>query len=97
MTFTDDPVARSIREVYPYQVDLENCAKEPIHHIQVVQGHACLIAVDLETFIIRYVSENLYDFIGHALGDVMDKHFSSVFGVEVTGQIPAGPGPRGRF
>ncbi len=90
MTFTDDPVARSIREVYPYQVDLENCAKEPIHHIQVVQGHACLVAVDLETFLVRYVSDNLYDFVGIRWESIMDKHLSTVFGVEVTGQIPLG-------
>ena len=90
MTLIDDPVARSIREVYPYQVDLENCDKEPLHHIQVVQAHTCLLALDLKSLLVRYASENLFEFLGKGWKEVMDLEISRVFGPEVTGQIPVG-------
>ena len=58
MTIPNDPVARAIREVYPYDVDLENCDAEPLAHIQVVQAFACLLVVDRNTLLVTHASEN---------------------------------------
>ena len=90
MSLASDPVAESIREVYPYQVDLENCDVEPLRHIQVVQAHACLLAVEIDSLIVRYVSENTRRYLGRGWEDLIDTHLSTVFKPEVVGQIPLG-------
>ena len=90
MPLASDPVAESIREVYPYRVDLENCDVEPLRHIQVVQAHACLLAVEIDSLIVRYASENTGRYLGRPWEDIIDTHLSTVFKPEVMGQIPMG-------
>ncbi|WP_420458032.1 ATP-binding protein [Neolewinella sp.] len=90
MSLASDPVAESIREVYPYRVDLENCDVEPLRHIQVVQAHACLLAVEIDSLTVRYVSENTDRFLGKSWEEVIDTPLSTVFKPEVVGQIPLG-------
>ena len=90
MSLASDPVAESIRDVYPYRVDLENCDVEPLRHIQVVQAHACLLAVEIESLIVRYVSENTRRYLGRAWEDIIDTHLSTMFKPEVMGQVPLG-------
>ncbi|RZK15247.1 MAG: hypothetical protein EOO43_15325 [Flavobacterium sp.] len=45
------------------QVDLTNCDKEPIHILGEVQSHGFLVAIDVSTGLINYVSENIAGFI----------------------------------
>ena len=90
MPLASDPVAQSIREVYPCEVDLENCDVEPLRHIQVVQAHACLLAVRLDSLLVRYVSENTLEYLGRPWEDIIDTPLSSIFKPEVLGQIPLG-------
>ncbi|MGB3798174.1 MAG: GAF domain-containing protein, partial [Lewinella sp.] len=90
MHLPHDPVAESIRKVYPYQVDLENCEDEPIRHIQVVQAHACLLVVDLEDLMVRYVSENAKDIIDIPWTEVLDRPVQDALSYEVTAQISVG-------
>ncbi len=90
MHLTNDPVAESIRQVYPYKVDLENCEAEPLRHIQTVQAHACLLAVDLDDLVVRYVSENTGSTIGMAWEEIMDRPVQEVLTFEVTAQISVG-------
>jgi chemotaxis family two-component system sensor kinase Cph1 len=44
-------------------VDLTNCDKEPIHILGKVQSHGFLVALDLNTWLINYISENIASFI----------------------------------
>jgi chemotaxis family two-component system sensor kinase Cph1 len=44
-------------------VDLTNCDKEPIHILGKVQSHGLLVALDLNTWLINYISENIASFI----------------------------------
>ncbi|CAH0998999.1 Phytochrome-like protein cph1 [Neolewinella maritima] len=97
MSLSSDPVAQSIREVYPYPVDLENCDVEPLRHIQVVQAHACLLAVEIDSLIVRYVSENTLSFLGKPWEEIIDAHVDTVLSAEVIGQIPLGLGRTGGF
>ncbi|RYE31955.1 MAG: GAF domain-containing protein [Sphingobacteriaceae bacterium] len=56
----------------PFQVDLTNCDREPIHIPGKIQAHGFLVAVDQATFIINYISTNTAGFVGkeaaHFLG-----------------------------
>ena len=90
MAIDFDPVAQSIREVYPYRVDLENCDVEPLRHIQVVQAHACLLAVEVTTLTVRYASENTGDFVGLSWQEALDRPLRELFSADVLGQIPLG-------
>lgn len=69
--------------VIPYQPDseeLDNCAKENIHATQFVQPHGFLIACDVQSGLINFVSRNLQEFLqlhpvdvlGSALIDLID-------------------------
>ena len=90
MHLTNDPVAERIRQIYPYKVDLENCDEEPLRHIQVIQAHACLLAVDLDDLVIRYVSENSDSVIGKPWESLMDQPIQDVLPFEITAQISVG-------
>ncbi|WP_198661804.1 ATP-binding protein [Lewinella sp. IMCC34183] len=71
-------------------VDLENCDKEPLRFIQMVQAYACLVVVELETMKVRYASENTVEVIGKRWKDILDRPVQEVFSFEVTAQIPVG-------
>lgn len=90
MHVNNDPVAERIREIYPYRVNLQNCDEEPLRHIQVVQAHACLLAVDVQDMTIRYVSENTESVIGTPWEQLMDQSLRAVLPIEVTAQIAVG-------
>ncbi len=57
----------------PYQVDLTNCDREPIHIPGKIQAHGFLVAVDYETFIISYISENAGNFLGKEAASFLGK------------------------
>ncbi|RYE33441.1 MAG: GAF domain-containing protein [Sphingobacteriaceae bacterium] len=56
-----------------YQVDLTNCDKEPIHIPGKVQTHGFLVAVDYETLIISFISENAISFVGKEAASFLGK------------------------
>ncbi|MBE9585571.1 GAF domain-containing protein [Mucilaginibacter sp. JRF] len=60
-----------------FNVDLNNCDREPIHIPGQIQPHGFLIAVDDE-FIIRYHSENVSDFIQGLPTRLLGKHLDEV-------------------
>ncbi|MBB4080193.1 light-regulated signal transduction histidine kinase (bacteriophytochrome) [Lewinella aquimaris] len=97
MHLQNDPVANSVREVYPYRVDLENCENEPLRHIRVVQSFACLIAVDSDTLIVRHVSENTDRFLGLHWEEIIDRPLSSIFNRDLTEQLSIGLGRENGF
>ena len=45
------------------KVDLTNCDKEPIHIPGKIQSHGFMIAVNIDTLIITYISDNINDFL----------------------------------
>ncbi|WP_419802634.1 ATP-binding protein [Mucilaginibacter sp.] len=68
----------------PFQVDLTNCDREPIHIPGKIQAHGFLVAVARDTFIINYISTNAVDFVGkeakHFLGKPiadLETHFKT--------------------
>ncbi|PPK88005.1 multi-sensor signal transduction histidine kinase [Neolewinella xylanilytica] len=97
MHVTNDPVANNIRQIYPYRVDLENCDDEPLRHIQVIQAHACLIALGKDDLIARYVSGNSQEIIGKPWQEIMDRHMREILPYEITAQISVGLGREDGF
>ena len=90
MHLTNDPVAKSIREVYTHKVDLENCEDEPLSYIEVIQPHTCLLVADVRNFRIRFVSDNTAKIIGRDWHDVLDETLQQVLPYEATAQITVG-------
>ncbi|CAM3936822.1 Bacteriophytochrome (light-regulated signal transduction histidine kinase) [Pedobacter westerhofensis] len=56
-------------------VDLSNCDREPIHIPGRIQSHGFLLAVDNESTLITYASENCIDFIAVELQMLLGKPF----------------------
>jgi light-regulated signal transduction histidine kinase (bacteriophytochrome) len=48
--------------VKDFKVDLTNCDKEPIHILGKVQSHGLLVAVNINTRLISYLSENITEY-----------------------------------
>ncbi len=61
-------------------VDLDTCDQEPIHFIGAVQPHGALIAVDSQTQIIDYASQNTEHFVGFAPEEILGKPLSFLIG-----------------
>ncbi len=57
-------------------IDLTNCDREPIHIPGKIQSHGFLIAVNKETLIITYVSENIGVFVGQNIGELLEQPIS---------------------
>lgn len=63
-------------------IDLDNCAREPIHIPGSVQPRGVLAVVREPDFEIRQVSANVTDLLGVAVDDVLGRHLSSLIGAE---------------
>lgn len=55
------------------QVDLTNCDKEPIHIPGKVQSHGFLVAVNKESHLISYISENIRPFVSNEAKNYLDR------------------------
>jgi len=58
-------------------IDLSNCDNEPIHTPGHIQSHGFLIAVD-SNCIIRFHSENLYDYLENAPANLLGRPISDI-------------------
>lgn len=56
-------------------VDLSNCDREPIHIPGKIQSHGFLLAVDSDSLLITYASENSKDYIGVEANTFLGKPF----------------------
>ena len=63
----------AINEKYPEQVNLENCAREPIHIIGKIQEHGVLLACNINSLEITQASRNTYDLFGIGVNDLLGK------------------------
>lgn len=57
--------------------DLSNCDREPIHIPGQVQSHGFLVAID-HNLVIRFYSENLYEYIPHAPKKLLGEHINVI-------------------
>ena len=68
--------------LYPKEVTLTNCDKEPIHILGKLQSCGYLLAVDAESHDIKYCSENIRELIGKGCKDVLGENLSVFFDAE---------------
>lgn len=61
-----------------FSVDLTNCDKEPIHIPGKIQSHGFLVAVDKNSSIITYLSENTGDFLKEPARSLLNKPLSEI-------------------
>ncbi len=64
---------------YTSKYDLTNCDNEPIHIIQTVQSFASIIAVDIDSYIIRQVSSNISKFFNKNTSELLEHPLSDFF------------------
>ncbi|MCC8358982.1 ATP-binding protein [Salinimicrobium sediminilitoris] len=67
---------------YPGKLNLDNCAREPIHIIGKTQAHGVLLSVDPENFKIIQVGENATQFFGKTFDSLLEKDLTSLLGEE---------------
>ncbi|MCV7254987.1 SpoIIE family protein phosphatase [Mycobacterium hackensackense] len=68
-------------------IDLDNCAREPIHIPGSVQPRGVLAVVREPGFQIRQISANVTDLLGRAVDDVLGRHLAALIGAEQAAQI----------
>ena len=60
-------------------VNLTNCDHEPIHIPGSIQPHGCLFSVNTGTGTIEFVSENIFEFTGYQLTDLIGQKWETFF------------------
>jgi len=68
-------------------VDLDNCAREPIHIPGSVQPRGVLAIVRESDFEVRQVSANVVELLGRAVDDVLGRHLSSLIGTDQAARV----------
>ena len=68
--------------LYPQEVSLTNCDKEPIHILGKIQSHGYLLACDPETYKVTYCSENI--------DQLFDKSVEMILGTQITDLFTTG-------
>lgn len=66
---------------------LQNCETEPIQYVAYIQPFGCLLAVDTETDVIIYVSENLQDWVSMPIDQVLGAKMDHVFSRDMVHQF----------
>lgn len=61
-------------------VNLKNCENEPIHIPGSIQPHGFLLAVNQQSFAIKFCSQNIADYIEIQPQDLLGKTFTDIFG-----------------
>ncbi|CAN5659014.1 hypothetical protein BH11ACT6_BH11ACT6_33970 [soil metagenome] len=79
----------SISDLVPVgtPIDLDNCAREPIHIPGSVQPRGVLAVVHEPSFEVRQVSANVGDLLGRPIDEVLGRHLSSLIGVEQAARV----------
>lgn len=67
---------------YPQQLDLDNCAREPIHIIGKTQAHGILLSCDPGSFVITQAGDNAMSFFAISTEDLLGREISFLIGKE---------------
>ena len=68
-------------------IDLDNCAREPIHIPGSIQPRGVLAVVSEPAFEIRQVSANVGEVLGVSVDDVLGRHLSALIGAEQAARV----------
>ena len=84
---TSEPLAGLLSPDEP--VDLDNCAREPIHIPGSIQPHGVFLAVTEPDLVVEHVSENVADLLGRGVQEVLGADLDAVLGAEAAEQVRA--------
>ncbi|GEK21938.1 SpoIIE family protein phosphatase [Cellulomonas xylanilytica] len=68
-------------------VDLDNCAREPIHVPGSIQPRGVFLAVTEPDLVVRHASQNVLELLGHPVDDVLGHPLERVLGEDAAGAI----------
>jgi two-component system, chemotaxis family, sensor kinase Cph1 len=68
-------------------IDLDNCAREPIHIPGSIQPRGVLVVLREPDLEIRQVSANVPDLLGRSVDDVLGRHLSALLGAEQAARV----------
>jgi chemotaxis family two-component system sensor kinase Cph1 len=85
MTSGDNPHSELVPVGTP--IDLDNCAREPIHIPGSIQPRGVLAVVREPDFEVRQVSANVADLLGRPVDSVLGHHLSALIGAEQADRI----------
>ncbi|CAN5681824.1 hypothetical protein BH09ACT8_BH09ACT8_52140 [soil metagenome] len=68
-------------------IDLDNCAREPIHIPGSIQPRGVLAVVRESDFEVRQISANVDELLGRPVDDVLGRHLSAVVGAEQAAKL----------
>jgi two-component system, chemotaxis family, sensor kinase Cph1 len=68
-------------------IDLDNCAREPIHIPGSIQPRGVLAVLREPDFEVRQVSANVAELLGRSVDDVLGQHLSALIGAEQAAQV----------
>ncbi|WP_197512727.1 SpoIIE family protein phosphatase [Mycobacterium sp. 852002-10029_SCH5224772] len=83
------PVHQPIDDLVPVgtPIDLDNCAREPIHIPGSIQPRGVLAVVRDHTFEVRQVSANVADLLGRPVDAILGRHLSALIGPEQAARV----------
>lgn len=83
------PAEQPIDDLVPVgtPIDLDNCAREPIHIPGSIQPRGVLAVVREPAFEVRQVSANVADLLGRPVGAIVGRHLSALIGSEQAARI----------
>ncbi len=68
-------------------IDLDNCAREPIHIPGSIQPRGVLVVLREPAFVIRQVSANVAELLGRAVDEVLGQHLSALIGIDQAARV----------
>ncbi len=83
------PEGRPVDDLVPVgtPIDLDNCAREPIHVPGSIQPRGVLAVVHEPGFEVRQVSANVADLLGRPVDAVLGRHLSALIGAEQAARV----------
>jgi light-regulated signal transduction histidine kinase (bacteriophytochrome) len=85
----EDPQFDSADDLVPVgtPIDLDNCAREPIHIPGSIQPRGVLAVVREQDFQVRQVSANVVELLDRSVDDVLGSHLSVLMGAEQAARV----------
>ncbi|MEE3227325.1 MAG: PAS domain-containing protein, partial [Bacteroidota bacterium] len=80
-------MAHGPTSLYPKEVTLTNCDREPIHILGKIQKHGYLIACDATSHIVNYCSDNIAQILDKSPEALLGQPLKAVFDEVQTQQL----------
>jgi light-regulated signal transduction histidine kinase (bacteriophytochrome) len=76
-------------------IDLDNCAREPIHLAGAVQGHGAVLVARISDRVVTQMSANAAELLGLATGELIGRSLDDLVGVDAADRLEFAAAQRG--